>query len=82
LNQACPNYRKVRLGIVQRGGRRVDRVGAEHEVKIVWDGGAENKFSVGPRYEFDGFARRLESRQLALLQLVGNRHAAGCDGSP
>jgi len=62
----------VRLGIVQRGGRRVDRAGAEHEVKIVWDGGAENKFSVGPRYEFDCFARPLESRQLALLQLVGN----------
>jgi hypothetical protein len=72
----------VRLGIVQRGGRRVDRVGPEHEVILVRDGGAENKFSVGPRFEFHCFARRLESRQLALLQLVGNRYAAGCDGSP
>ena len=65
VNGARPNRRKVRLGIAQRGGRCVDRVGAEDEVILVRDGRAENEFSVGSRLEPDCFARWLESRQVA-----------------
>src|SRR5882672_11947738 len=73
LNEALLDRRDVRLGIAQRGGRCVDRVGAENEVVLVRDGRAENEFSVGPRLELDRFVRRLESRQVAAPQLVGNR---------
>ena len=66
FNEARPNRRKVRLGIAQRSGRCVDRVGAENEIVLVRDGGAEKEFSVGPRREFDRLARRLESRQVAV----------------
>ena len=76
LNEARPHRRNVRLGIAQRGGRGVDRVGAEDEIVLVRDGRAENEFSVGPRLELDRLARRLESRQVAVPQLVGNRYGA------
>jgi hypothetical protein len=46
LNELRPNRRDVRLGIAQRGGRCVDRVGAEDEIVLVRDGRAENEFSV------------------------------------
>jgi hypothetical protein len=72
----------VRLGIAQRGRRCVDRVGAEDEVVLVPDGRAENEFRVGPCLELDRLARRLESRQVAVPQFIGNRHSAGCDGGP
>ena len=56
LNQACPNCRKVHLGIAQRGGRCVDRVGAEDEIVLVRGGRADNEFSIGARLELDRFA--------------------------
>src|SRR5256712_9077253 len=81
-NEALLDRRDVRLGIAQRGRRCVDRVGADDEVVLVWDGRAENEFSVGPRLELGRFARRLESRQVAGPQFVGYRYGAGCDGGP
>src|SRR2546425_5381217 len=74
LNEALLDRRDVRLGIAQRRRRCVDRVGADDEVVLVWDGRAENEFSVGPRLELGRFARRLESRQVAGPQFVGNRY--------
>src|SRR6267378_602573 len=82
LNEVRPNRRNMRLRTAQRAGRCVDRVGAEDEIVLVRDGRAENKFSVGPRLELDRFARRLESPQVAMPQLVGNRYGAGRDGGP
>jgi hypothetical protein len=76
LNEALFDQRYVRLGIAQRGVRRVDRVRAEDEVILVRGGRAENEFSVAPRLELDRFARWLESRQVAAPQLVGNRYGA------
>ena len=35
LNEVRPNRRKVRLGIAQRGGRCVNRVGADDEIVLV-----------------------------------------------
>src|SRR5260370_39306470 len=72
----------MRLDSEQGGGRCVDGVRAESEVSLVRDGRAENEFGIGPRLELDRFARRLESRQVAVPQLVGNRYGAGCDGGP
>jgi len=76
LKEACPNRRKVRLGIAQRGRRCVDRVGAEDEIVLVRDGRTEHEFGVGSRLELDRFARRLESREIPAPQFIGNRYVA------
>src|SRR5258708_37427174 len=82
LNEALPNRRYVRLGIAQRGGRRVDRGGGRDFKKNVRYGRAENEFGIGPGLELYRFARRLQSRQVAVPQLVRNQYGARCDGRP
>src|SRR6185295_4758098 len=72
----------VRLSVAQRGGCRVDRVGADDEIVLVRDGRAENEFCVSPRLELHRFTRRFESHEVAVFQLVGNRYGSGCDGGP
>lgn len=64
----------MRLAITQRGGCRMDRTVAEDEIVLVGHGRAENEFSVSQRLELDRLARRLEGRQVAVPQLVGNRY--------
>jgi MFS family permease len=52
-----------------------DIIGAmrsENEIVLVRDSGAENEFGVRSRLELNRLARRLESRQVAIPQFVGN----------
>jgi hypothetical protein len=39
---------------------------AEDEIVFVWSGRAENELGIGQRFEFDRFARRLESRKVPM----------------
>src|SRR5712664_3791582 len=82
LNKALFDRRDVRLGIAKRVRRRVDRVVAEDEIVLVRSGRAENELAIGRRFEFDRFARWLESREVPVPQFVRNRHDARCDGGP
>src|SRR5713226_7368677 len=82
LNKALFDRRDVRLGIAKRVRRRVDRVVAEDEIVLVRSGRAENELAIGQRFEFDRFARWLESREVPVPQFVRNRHNARCDGGP
>src|SRR5713101_6233311 len=82
LNKALFDRRDVRLGIAKRVRRRVDRVVAEDEIVLVRSGRAENELAIGQRFEFDRFARWLESREVPVPQFVRNRHDARCDGGP
>ena len=45
----------------------VDRVVAEEEIVLVRSSRAENKFAIGERFEFDSFARSLESGEIRSL---------------
>jgi hypothetical protein len=47
---------------------------------LVWSGRAENELAIGQRFEFDRFARRLESREVPAPPFVRCRKDARCDG--
>jgi hypothetical protein len=82
LNEARPDRRNVRLGIAKRVRRRMDRVVPQDEIVLVRSGRAENELGIGQRFEFDRFARRLESREVPVSQFVRRRQDARCDGDP
>jgi len=42
----------------------MDRVVPHDEIVLVRSGRAENELGIGQRFEFDRFARRLESREV------------------
>ena len=46
MDETPTDRRNVGFGITQRGGRCVDRVGAENEIVVMRHGGAEKEFSV------------------------------------
>jgi hypothetical protein len=50
------------------------------EVVCMRDGRAKNEFGIGQRFEFDRFARRLESREVPCRSSSGAD--ACCDGDP
>jgi hypothetical protein len=70
LNEARPDRRNVRLGIAKSVRRRMDRVVPEDEIVLVRSGRAKNELGIGQRFEFDRFARRLESREVPVPQFV------------
>jgi len=72
----------MRLGIAKRDRRRMDRVMPQDEIVLVRSGRAENELGIGQRFEFDRFARRLESREVPVPQFVRRRQDALCDGDP
>jgi hypothetical protein len=82
LSEARPDRRNVRLGIAKRVRRRMDRVVPQDEIVLVRSGRAENEPGIGQRFEFDRFARRLESREVPVPQFVRRRQDARCDGDP
>src|SRR5437016_11124656 len=82
FNEALPDRRNVRLGIAKRLRRCVDRVVAEDEIVLVRSGRAENELGIRQRFEFDRFARRLESREIPVPQFLRRRQDARCDGDP
>src|SRR5260370_28497574 len=82
LNEAPPDRRDVPLGIAKRVRRRVDRGVAEDEIVLVRSGRAKHELAIRQRFEFDRFARWLESRELPVSQFVRNRHDARCDRGP
>ena len=49
---------------------------------LVRSGRAENELGIGQRFEFDRFARRLESRDVPVPKFVRRRQDARCDGGP
>jgi hypothetical protein len=80
LSEARPDRRNVRLGIAKRVRRRMDRIVPQDEIVLVRSSRAENELGVGQRFEFDRFARRLESREVPVPQFVRRRQDARCDG--
>src|SRR5260221_8956221 len=60
----------------------MDGVVPQDEIVLVRSGRAENELGIGQRFEFDRLARRLESRELPVPQLVRRRQDSGCDGGP
>ncbi len=76
LNEARPDRRNMRLGIAKRVRRRMDRVMPQDEIVLVLSGRAENELGIGQRFEFDRFARRLESREVPVPQFVRRRQDA------
>jgi hypothetical protein len=73
LNEARPDRRNVRLGVAKRVRRGMDRVVPQDEIVLVRSGRAENELGIGQCFEFDRFARRLESREVPVPQLVRRR---------
>jgi hypothetical protein len=72
----------VRLGVAKRVRPRMDRVVPQDEIVLVRSGRAENELGIGQRFEFDRFARRLESREVPVPKFVRRRQDARCDGDP
>jgi hypothetical protein len=82
LNEPRADRRNVRLAIAKRVRRCMHRVVPEDEIVLMRSRRAENELDIGQRFEFDRFARRLESREVSVPQLVRHREDARCDSDP
>jgi hypothetical protein len=82
LNEARSDRRNVRLAIAKRVRRCMHRVVPEDEILLMRSRRAEDELDIGQRFEFDRLARRLESRQVSVPQLVTHREDARCGSDP
>src|ERR1700693_3649067 len=82
LNQARLDLRDPRCGLTQRLDAGMHGVGAQDKGVIMRHSRAKDELCVGFGLEFDHGARRLESHQFALPQLVWDHNGTLPQSSP